>query len=55
MYGIFGGGGAEIAGWKKYLLCHSLTSAAKADSESKAFIAAVNRCASQNQNVPLRV
>src|SRR5208282_4184342 len=34
---------------KEYLLYHSLTSAAKADTENTAAIAAVNRCATQNQ------
>src|SRR5208282_3887139 len=34
---------------KKYFLYHSPTSAAKADFENTAFIAAVNRCATQNQ------
>jgi hypothetical protein len=41
------------SGWqwlrKKYCLRRSLTSAAKADSENKPSIAAVNRCATQNQ------
>ena len=34
---------------KKYLLYNSLTAAAKADTENTAVIAAVNRCATQNQ------
>jgi hypothetical protein len=34
---------------KKCLLRRSLTSAAKADTENKPIIAAVNRCATQNQ------
>jgi hypothetical protein len=34
---------------KKYLLCRGLTAAAKADSENELLIAAVNRCATQNQ------
>jgi hypothetical protein len=33
---------------KKYFLCRSLTSAAKADTENAPVIAAVNRCATQN-------
>src|ERR1039458_10085818 len=34
---------------KRYLLYHSLTSAAKADTENTAVIAAANRCATPNQ------
>jgi hypothetical protein len=34
---------------KKYVPRRSLTAAAKADSENKPVIAAVNRCATQNQ------